>query len=79
MSPAMCCPSTAVCACKIFECIANVPAFPVWQSQEKGFIMEKKFVNIGAETLLPYENCGHSPMVDCPDRLTADVCALFKA
>ena len=28
-------------------------------------------------TLLPYENCGHSPMVDCPDRLAADVCAFF--
>ena len=41
--------------------------------------MDKKFVNIGAETLLPYENCGHSPMVDCPDRLAADVCAFFKA
>ena len=29
-------------------------------------------------TLLPYENCGHSPMVDCPDRLAADVCAFFE-
>ena len=28
-------------------------------------------------TLLPYENCGHSPMVDCPDRLAADVRAFF--
>ena len=28
-------------------------------------------------TLLPYENCGHSPMVDCPDRLAADVKAFF--
>lgn len=27
--------------------------------------------------LLPYENCGHSPMVDCPDRLAADVLAFF--
>lgn len=27
--------------------------------------------------LLPYENCGHSPMVDCPDRLAADVQAFF--
>lgn len=27
--------------------------------------------------LLPYENCGHSPMVDCPDRLANDVCAFF--
>lgn len=28
--------------------------------------------------LLPYENCGHSPMVDCPDRLAADVCDFFR-
>ncbi len=28
-------------------------------------------------TLLSYENCGHSPMVDCPDRLAADVCSFF--
>lgn len=29
--------------------------------------------------LLPYENCGHSPMVDCPDRLAADVLSFFGA
>lgn len=29
-------------------------------------------------TLLPYENCGHSPMVDCPDKLANDVCAFFQ-
>ena len=29
-------------------------------------------------TLLPYENCGHSPMVDCPDRLARDVDAFFS-
>ncbi len=29
-------------------------------------------------TLLPYENCGHSPMVDCPDRLAKDVCNFFS-
>lgn len=29
-------------------------------------------------TLLPYENCGHSPMVDCPDRLAADVVDFFS-
>lgn len=29
-------------------------------------------------TLLRYENCGHSPMVDCPDRMAADVCAFFQ-
>ena len=28
-------------------------------------------------TLLPYENCGHSPMVDCPDRLAQDVLHFF--
>jgi len=28
--------------------------------------------------LLPYENCGHSPMVDCPDRLAADVVSFFS-
>ena len=28
-------------------------------------------------TLLPYENCGHSPMVDCPDRLAKDVVDFF--
>lgn len=27
--------------------------------------------------LLPYENCGHSPMVDCPDRLAKDVAEFF--
>ena len=29
-------------------------------------------------TLLPYENCGHSPMVDCPDRLADDVVEFFS-
>ena len=28
-------------------------------------------------TLLPYENCGHSPMVDCPDKLAEDVVKFF--
>lgn len=28
-------------------------------------------------TLLHYENCGHSPMVDCPDRMAADIRAFF--
>ena len=40
---------------------------------------EDSVLNKPNATLLPYENCGHSPMVDCPDRLTADVCAFFKA
>ncbi len=29
-------------------------------------------------TLLPYENCGHSPMVDCPDRMAQDVITFFE-
>ena len=29
-------------------------------------------------TLLPYENCGHSPMVDCTDRLADDVVKFFS-
>lgn len=28
--------------------------------------------------LYPYENCGHSPLVDCPDRLAADMDAFFS-
>ena len=28
--------------------------------------------------LLPYPNCGHSPMVDCPDKLAADVVEFFS-
>ena len=28
-------------------------------------------------TLLPYENCGHSPMVDCPDRVAKDIREFF--
>ena len=29
-------------------------------------------------TLLPYENCGHSPRVDCPDKLAKDVVEFFE-
>lgn len=29
-------------------------------------------------TLLPYPDCGHSPMVDCPDRLATDICIFFS-
>ena len=32
----------------------------------------------GLATLLPYENCGHSPMVDCPDKLAKDVVEFFS-
>jgi pimeloyl-ACP methyl ester carboxylesterase len=28
-------------------------------------------------TLLPYPKCGHSPMVDCPDKLADDVIKFF--
>ena len=28
--------------------------------------------------LLPYPNCGHSPMVDCPDKLAEDVVGFFS-
>ncbi|MBR5390918.1 MAG: alpha/beta hydrolase [Clostridia bacterium] len=30
-------------------------------------------------TLLRYENCGHSPLADCPDRLSADIEQFFSA
>ena len=29
-------------------------------------------------TLLPYPDCGHSPMVDCPDKLAQDVVEFFS-
>ncbi|MBO5328779.1 MAG: alpha/beta hydrolase [Clostridia bacterium] len=29
-------------------------------------------------TLLPYDKCGHSPMVDCPDKLATDVVEFFS-
>ena len=29
-------------------------------------------------TLLPYPDCGHSPMVDCPDKLASDVVEFFS-
>ncbi|MBR2918598.1 MAG: alpha/beta hydrolase, partial [Clostridia bacterium] len=28
-------------------------------------------------TLIPYTACGHSPMVDCPDKVAEDVRAFF--
>ena len=33
----------------------------------------------GDATLLRYEDCGHSPLVDCPDRLCADMEEFFSA
>ena len=31
----------------------------------------------GKARLITYENCGHSPLVDCPDRLAADIISFF--
>ena len=42
-----------------------------------GYMVMENYNALANATLLPYENCGHSPMVDCPDRLAADVCAFF--
>ncbi|MBR7082339.1 MAG: alpha/beta hydrolase [Oscillospiraceae bacterium] len=43
----------------------------------EGMVMEN-YNALGANaTLLRYVNCGHSPMVDCPDRLAEDVCKFF--
>jgi pimeloyl-ACP methyl ester carboxylesterase len=28
--------------------------------------------------LIPYPDCGHSPMVDCPDKLACDVVEFFS-
>ena len=42
------------------------------------YMVMDNFNTLGAlATLLPYENCGHSPMVDCPDRLAQDVRNFF--
>ena len=42
------------------------------------YMVMDNFNALGAlATLLPYENCGHSPMVDCPDRLAQDVLNFF--
>ncbi len=44
-----------------------------------GWMVMENFNALGDKaTLLPYENCGHSPMVDCPDRLASDVRAFFQ-
>ena len=43
-----------------------------------GYMVMENYNALANATLLPYENCGHSPMVDCPDRLAADVCAFFQ-
>lgn len=32
----------------------------------------------GKARLISYENCGHSPLVDCPDRLAEDILAFFR-
>ncbi len=44
-----------------------------------GYMVMDNFNALGEKaTLLPYENCGHSPMVDCPDRLAQDVVQFFS-
>lgn len=63
--------------------IHNITCPCAFTSGEKDIVVPPYMVmdNVNAlgerATLLPYENCGHSPMVDCPDRLAADVCAFF--
>lgn len=43
------------------------------------YMVMDNFHALGAlATLLPYENCGHSPMVDCPDKLAKDVVEFFS-
>ena len=43
-----------------------------------GYMVMENYQALGdLATLLPYENCGHSPMVDCPERLAQDVKAFF--
>ena len=43
------------------------------------YMVMDNFFALGARaTLLPYENCGHSPMVDCPDKLAYDVVEFFS-
>ena len=41
------------------------------------YMVMENFNALPNAKLLPYENCGHSPMVDCLDRLAADVRAFF--
>lgn len=42
------------------------------------YMVMENFNALPNAKLLPYENCGHSPMVDCPDRLAADVREFFR-
>lgn len=43
-----------------------------------GYMVMENYNALGDKaTLIPYENCGHSPMVDCPDKLAADVIKFF--
>lgn len=42
------------------------------------YMVMENFNALPNAKLLPYENCGHSPMVDCPDRLAADVKEFFQ-
>ena len=42
------------------------------------YMVMENFNALPNAKLLPYDNCGHSPMVDCPDRLAADVREFFQ-
>ena len=42
------------------------------------YMVMENFNALPNAKLLPYENCGHSPMVDCPDRLASDVKEFFQ-
>ena len=42
------------------------------------YMVMENFNALPSAKLLPYENCGHSPMVDCPDRLASDVKEFFQ-
>lgn len=62
--------SKVECPCAFTTCDRDV-VVPEWMVAE----------NVGAlgfrAKLLRYEGSGHSPLVDCPDRLTADMLAFF--
>ncbi|MBO5654450.1 MAG: alpha/beta hydrolase [Clostridia bacterium] len=63
--------------------IKNVACPVALTSADKDVVVPQMMVmtNVTAlgekATLLTYENCGHSPMVDCPDKLASDVVAFF--
>ena len=65
--------------------VKNIVCPCAWTTGDKDMTVPNYMVmdNFNAlrdkSTLYPYVACGHSPMVDCPDRLAADVKAFFKA